>query len=170
MSFEIILKWFYDHNTLILVFFILSFVLAVLLFVALVRTINNLPADFFLQEKKSSQTLFPLRAKALNKDASKYPDLAQNVVDPPTDTINLILSIIKLILKNILGILLLIFGIIMLFLPGQGILTIFISLLLIDFPGKWKLINYLSHKKKIVEAMNLIRRRFKKSDLISPKD
>ena len=140
MNFEIILKWISSHNTLILVFSILSFVLAIILIVALVVTINILPADYFLQEKKSS--------------------ISQS------SNIHFLLSIIKLILKNILGIILLLFGILMLFLPGQGILTIFISLLFLTFPGKWNLIQRLVSKKKIFESMNWIRRRFGKDELI----
>lgn len=44
-----------------------------------------------------------------------------------------------LILKNLLGIVLFIAGFLMLFMPGQGLLTIFIGIILTDFPGKRKL-------------------------------
>lgn len=41
-----------------------------------------------------------------------------------------------LILKNLLGVLLIAAGITMLILPGQGLLTIVIGLMLLNFPGK----------------------------------
>lgn len=44
-----------------------------------------------------------------------------------------------LTLKNLLGIVLLIAGFLMLFMPGQGLLTMFIGMILTDFPGKRKL-------------------------------
>ena len=142
MNFTNIIEWLHNHETLILVFFILSFVFIIVSIVTLVVTINIIPADFFLNEKKK-----------LISNNNRY----------------FFLSIIKLILKNILGIVLLILGIIMLFLPGQGILTILISLLLISFPGKWKMIQYLVRKKKVMETMNWIRSRFGKEELSVPK-
>lgn len=39
--------------------------------------------------------------------------------------------------KNLLGLLLILSGIAMLILPGQGLLTLFIGILLIDYPGKY---------------------------------
>src|SRR5438270_309056 len=41
-----------------------------------------------------------------------------------------------LILKNLLGGVLVALGVLMLVLPGQGILTIVIGIILLDFPGK----------------------------------
>ena len=47
-----------------------------------------------------------------------------------------ILRILFLIFKNLLGAILLLGGILMLITPGQGLLTIVIGLLLMNFPGK----------------------------------
>ena len=44
-----------------------------------------------------------------------------------------------LIAKNMLGYLFIILGIAMLVLPGQGILTILIGIMFINFPGKYRL-------------------------------
>ncbi len=62
-----------------------------------------------------------------------------------------------LLLRNIGGIILLLAGIAMLFLPGQGILTILISLLLLSFPGKQKTFNYLIHKPAVQRSLDWIR-------------
>ena len=49
------------------------------------------------------------------------------------------LRLFGLILKNLLGVVLLIAGFLMLFMPGQGLLTIFMGIILTDFPGKRQL-------------------------------
>ncbi len=56
-----------------------------------------------------------------------------------------------LVLKNCLGGLLLLAGIAMLVLPGQGLLTMLMGLMLIDFPAKYRL------KRKAVEWPPLFR-------------
>ena len=52
---------------------------------------------------------------------------------------NPIFWIITLALKNIIGYCLILGGILMLVLPGQGLLTILVGLMLSDYPGKFKL-------------------------------
>ena len=53
------------------------------------------------------------------------------------------LRLAVLILKNALGAVLVLGGVIMLFMPGQGLLTIFLGIVLMDFPGKFRLERYL---------------------------
>lgn len=61
--------------------------------------------------------------------------------------------------RNVLGVLLLIAGIAMLVLPGQGLLSIFVSLLLIDFPGKRRLQRRIVAERHVLGALNRLRRR-----------
>jgi hypothetical protein len=72
--------------------------------------------------------------------------------------------------KNIFGLLLFASGIAMLFLPGQGLITIFISLLFMNFPGKRKLITFLTRQKKVRATMNWIRAKSGKHPLNWPSD
>ncbi len=67
------------------------------------------------------------------------------------------LRILYLILKNIIGILFLISGLAMLLLPGQGLLTILIGLMLMDFPGKYALERRIIHQEKILSTINWLR-------------
>lgn len=62
-------------------------------------------------------------------------------------------------LKNVLGGLLLLAGVLMLVLPGQGLLTIVASLFLIDFPGKRRLLRRLIHTPVVYQALNTIRKK-----------
>ena len=59
--------------------------------------------------------------------------------------------------KNIIGLALLIGGLLMLVLPGQGLLTILTGLLLINYPGKYKLEQRLVAIPSIFRALNWIR-------------
>ena len=59
--------------------------------------------------------------------------------------------------KNIIGFSLIIGGLLMLVLPGQGLLTIVTGLLLINYPGKYKLEQKLVTIPSIFRALNWIR-------------
>ena len=62
-------------------------------------------------------------------------------------------------LKNALGCVLLALGLLMLFVPGQGLLTIFVSLFLIDFPGKRRLQRWVVSLPAVHRPLNALRRR-----------
>jgi len=63
------------------------------------------------------------------------------------------------VVKNVLGMLFVLAGIAMLLLPGQGVLTILIGLLLVDFPGKRWLELRIVRRPKILDFMNRLRAR-----------
>lgn len=72
------------------------------------------------------------------------------------------------VLKNLLGIVILVLGVLMLVLPGQGVLAILLGLTLVDFPGKQALQCKLIRKPKVIDGMNWIRRKFHASPLKAP--
>lgn len=59
--------------------------------------------------------------------------------------------------KNALGAVFVLAGLAMLLLPGQGLLTIAIGLLLMDFPGKRRLELRLLSRPKILQLINRLR-------------
>ena len=67
--------------------------------------------------------------------------------------------------KNVLGVLLFAAGIAMLVLPGQGVLTMLIGLVLIDFPGKYELERRLVAQPAVLKAINWIRNKAGKQPL-----
>jgi len=75
---------------------------------------------------------------------------------------------IWLVLKNILGVLLITGGLIMLVLPGQGVLTLLLGVALMDLPGKWKVMRALARRPNVMKALNWMRERAKKPPLIPP--
>jgi hypothetical protein len=59
--------------------------------------------------------------------------------------------------KNVFGGFLVLSGFAMLVLPGQGLVTILAGLLLLDFPGKFKLERALVRQPAVMNALNWIR-------------
>ena len=72
--------------------------------------------------------------------------------------------------KNLAGVLFVVSGLAMLFLPGQGMLTILIGSMLIDFPGKPRLIHRILTQPKILRTINRMRRRARRAPLEVPVD
>lgn len=71
-------------------------------------------------------------------------------------------------LKNLVGVLLVLLGVIMLFVPGQGLLTLLVGLLLMNFPGKYRFERWLVRRRGVLNALNWLRRRSGRPPLDSP--
>jgi hypothetical protein len=73
----------------------------------------------------------------------------------------------KVIGKNIGGILLVALGIVLSLpgVPGQGLLTVLLGIMLLDFPGRHRLEQKLLSKPSIVNSINKLRGRFGKKPL-----
>ena len=115
----------YLSENLVDIFFLLGISSVVILVISALSIgyfIKKIPYDYFLNDKRG---------------ISEYKDK------------NPIFWVITLALKNIIGYCLIMGGILRLVLPGQGLLTILVGLMLSDYPGKFKL------EKRIVKA-NLI--------------
>lgn len=70
-----------------------------------------------------------------------------------------LLRLVVVILRNIAGWLFIAAGVAMLVLPGQGMLTIVVGLMLIDFPGKFRLERWMAGRRSVMRAMNWTRSR-----------
>ena len=70
--------------------------------------------------------------------------------------------------KNLLGVVLVVLGILMSVpgVPGQGILTILLGIMLLDFPGKRELEHRLVSRPRVLKAINKLRHRFGKDELV----
>lgn len=70
--------------------------------------------------------------------------------------------------KNLLGVLLVVLGIVMSIpgVPGQGILTILLGIMLLDFPGKRSLEYRLVSRPQVLSTINKLRHRFGKPKLV----
>ena len=70
--------------------------------------------------------------------------------------------------KNILAVILLLSGLLMLFLPGQGLLSMFLGIVLLDFPRKYQLERWLIRKPALNRSLNWIRNKKGHKDLLTP--
>ena len=137
---EKIVSWSSMNSDLLFLLGSLSiFILTISVFM-MVLIISFLPEDYFKSENRN------LISSVQN---SRYP----------------LLKLLVLITKNFFGVLLLLSGILMLVLPGQGILTIITGLVFMDYPGKYKFERKLLRQKGVINSINWIRSRLSKPSL-----
>lgn len=72
------------------------------------------------------------------------------------------------VLKNLSGLVLVILGVVMLFTPGQGLLTLLVGLMLLNFPGKYRLERRLVRLGPVIPALNWLRGRWGRAPLMDP--
>lgn len=77
-----------------------------------------------------------------------------------------VLKILGHVLKNTAGTVFFAAGFLMLFLPGQGLLTMLIGVSLLDFPGKRHMEATIVGRPSILSGINRVRARFQKPPLV----
>ncbi|GBE07762.1 hypothetical protein BMS3Bbin11_01896 [bacterium BMS3Bbin11] len=92
----------------------------------------RIPSDYFTHKKRHP------------KRPEKYPP---------------VIRIIALILKNLLGLVLVLAGVLMLVLPGQGLFTMVVGIMMMNFPGKYKLERWIVERGPVLRSINWLRRR-----------
>jgi small-conductance mechanosensitive channel len=63
------------------------------------------------------------------------------------------------VVRNLIGLGLLSLGVLMLVLPGQGVFTILISVMVLSYPGKHRLLRWIAMRRGVSESMNWVRRK-----------
>jgi hypothetical protein len=76
-----------------------------------------------------------------------------------------VLRLVGLVVKNVVGIVFVLVGIAMLFLPGQGLLTMLIGISLVDFPRKRELEAKMVGQPTLLGVINSMRHKFGKPPL-----
>jgi hypothetical protein len=67
--------------------------------------------------------------------------------------------------KNLLGCVFMVAGVAMFVLPGQGLLTLLVGFLMVDFPGKYRFEKWLVGRRFVLRPINWLRRRSGRSPL-----
>ena len=124
------IQWFSEHPEILMGLGISSIFIFLLSILGISWFVANIPEDYFLESKRKS-----------TKWHEQKP----------------ILRLVVIFGKNIIGVLLIIGGLLMLVLPGQGLLTMVTGLLLINYPGKYRLERKLVSKPSIFRTLNWIR-------------
>jgi hypothetical protein len=79
----------------------------------------------------------------------------------------LLVSLLRM-LRNVLASIFVAVGVVLLFLPGQGLLTLFLGVIIADFPGKHRAVNWLVTQHSVHGPINWLRKRAGKKPLIIP--
>jgi hypothetical protein len=78
------------------------------------------------------------------------------------------LHVFLIVLKNLLGLFFLASGFLMLFMPGQGIITMLLGLTFMNFPGKRRLEKAVIRQRAVYRSINWLRVRRKRAPLQVP--
>jgi|SRR5690554_75708 len=76
--------------------------------------------------------------------------------------------IIFYVVRNTFAVLLFLAGLAMLVLPGQGLLSILMAIMVSDIPYKYKLERWLVRKPGVLRSLNWIRKRYQRPPLKKP--
>jgi hypothetical protein len=68
--------------------------------------------------------------------------------------------------RNVLGYVFIVVGTAMLVLPGPGILTIVVGIILLNFPGKYRLERWMVELRPVLRSINWLRQRAKKTPIV----
>ena len=108
----------------------LSFIIFIFSLLSIKWLVALIPSDYFIKKNNS-------------EFRSNYP----------------ILWLVSIIIKNLVGYTLIVGGIIMLVLPGQGLFTIFIGLMLSNYPGKFYIERKFIAIPSVLRAINWLRKK-----------
>jgi len=137
-----LLKGFFNSMTLQgLLFGLLIFVITLAVNLAIVSfVLVKLPASYF--QKSHSRGFWEDRSSAIR--------------------------VLGIIGKNALGLVLVVMGVLLSLpgVPGQGLLTILLGVMLLDFPGKRRFEHKLVSRPTVLRAINRLRHRFGKPPLV----
>jgi len=134
-----VLTWLTDHQY----FLVWSGAISLFVFIASLLSlpwlVAQIPDDYFLPDKRQ-----PAEWK------EQHP----------------LVRLLALVGKNLIGLGLILAGILMLFLPGQGILTLVMGALMVDYPGKFQLERKIVKTPAVLKGLNWLRAKANKPPLI----
>lgn len=132
------LSYIQENENVLLILGIVSVVSFLASLVIIPWIVLRIPADYFSKPKRVSLI-----------SSSAHPSL----------------KILVFIVKNLFGVAVILLGIAMLVLPGQGLLTILIGVVLIDFPRKYKFQRWLISRGPVFKSANWLREKGHKTPL-----
>lgn len=131
--------WIGDHRAITIVMVSASVVMFFGSLIALPWILASLPTDYFTEDNHSVPVW-----------GEEHP----------------VLRWVVRIVKSLVGAVLIVAGIAMLALPGQGLLSILVGLMLLEFPGKRHLIVWFGQRRSIRRGLNWARRKMGKPEFV----
>jgi len=132
-------EWFQGNETAIWWLAASAMITFIATLIAVPILIVRIPTDYFLRKKLRSRPW-----------ANHHPAIRAMLM----------------IGKNLLGYIFVVAGLIMLVLPGQGIFTILIGVMLLNFPGKYQLEQWIVARRPVLHSINWLRRRAGRAALV----
>lgn len=132
-------EWIKGHEILILWMTGLSIVTFIATLIAVPLLIIRIPSHYFSHKRRITKLW-----------ADQHP----------------VVRAVLLTIKNIGGYFFIGIGVIMLAIPGQGMLTILIGIILLDLPGKYRVERWIVRRPTVLRSINWLRRYAKKAPLI----
>ena len=108
----------------------LSFIIFIFSLLTIKWLVALIPSDYFIKKNNS-------------EFRSNYP----------------IFWLVSIIIKNLVGYTLIVGGVLMLVLPGQGLFTIFVGLMLSNYPGKFYIERKFIAIPSVLRAINWLRKK-----------
>jgi Putative transmembrane protein (PGPGW) len=133
------LEWIKGYQTLILFMTFVSIVTFIATLIAVPWLIVRIPSNYFSKRRRITKLW-----------ADEHP----------------VVRAVLLTIKNLVGYFLIAAGIIMLAIPGQGLLTILIGIIFLDLPGKYRFERWLVTRPAVLRSINWLRRRARKAPLV----
>jgi hypothetical protein len=133
-------EWITDNQTLLIWIAGVSVVLFVGTLGAIPWMLRSIPADYFTHRRRPP-----------SRFAHHHPVLRWTIR----------------ILRAILALICLAAGVAMLVLPGQGLLTLLVGFLLLEFPGKYRLEKWLIGQPRMLRAVNALRRKLDREPMVA---
>lgn len=137
-----LITWIESHEVLVWSLGVSSVVMFFGTLLVIPILVARIPADYFTRKQRPEDSFL-----------ARYP----------------MLRLFGLIIKNIFGFIFLLAGILMLVLPGQGILTMLIGISLMNFPGKRQLELKIIRQPTVYRAINWMRAKAHKPPLQLPR-
>jgi hypothetical protein len=131
-------EWILNHHAIVWWLALLSFVMLLVGVIVAPLWAARIPPDYFTRDRRRRQA----------RDRSSPAHMA------------------RLVLRNVLGVLLAAAGVVMLVLPGQGVLAILVGVMLTDFPGKFRMARWLVSRSAVRASINWMRGRAGREPLV----
>jgi hypothetical protein len=126
------LEWTQDHQAILWTLGAASFVVFIGSLLVMPALVVRIPADYFAHARRPP-----------SRWADQHPLVRQ----------------IMRVGKNVLGCVFVLAGLAMLVLPGQGLLTLLVGFLLLDFPRKYQFEKWLLRRRYVLRPINWLRHR-----------
>jgi len=135
---QVVFDFFTEYAVWVFIISLLSFIIGL---ISMPMLVARIPVDYFSHHKRRRIA-----------SSSHHP----------------LIQLVMTGLKNLLGAILLLAGFVMLFTPGQGLLSILFGLMIMNYPGKYWLESWIINRPLVFSTVNSLREKQGQPPLLAP--